>query len=268
VKLHIFKGYITNLFIAEYSRGLLLLDGASPADLEVIEEFCREKLNRPVSDIRLAVVTHMHPDHSGAAPLLRKKYGTKIAAYKNIDQWYAGFTGWMQHILDCLMAQIVAVRQGTRISRVFSKRITKPDFLLDDGDNLPLFHDWGIIYTPGHTTHDIALFHAGKKMLYCGDSIVEVRNRYYLPLPVIYRESMKNSYMSMASLGAETILLPHGNVIEDCGGSGIFDNMINLLDIPPNKIRRRVHWFSVWSPVIWKPVIRRFFFRWSSQSEG
>lgn len=266
MKLHIFKGYITNLFIAEYSHGLLLLDGASPADLKVIEEFCREKLNRPVSDIKLAVVTHMHPDHSGAAPLLRKKYGTKIAGYKNIDLWYSGVTGWMQHFMDCVMAQIVASRQGTKIRRVFSKRITKPDILLEDGDILPFFPDWSALYTPGHTTHDIALYHAGKKMLYCGDSIIEVRNKLYLPLPVIYKESMRSSYEKMALFDVETILLPHGNVIENPGGRGVFEEMLSLLDIPPNRITRRVHWFSVWSPVIWKPVIRRFFARWVPQN--
>jgi len=262
------KGYLNNLFIAEYAPGLLLLDGASPADFELIEEFCREKLNRPVSDIKIAVVTHMHPDHSGAAPLLRQKYGTKIAAYKNIDEWYAGFTGWMQHVLDCLMAQILAVRKGVRIRRIFSRRITKPDILLDDGDFLPCFSDWSILYTPGHTTHDIALFHGGEKILYCGDSIVEVKNRFYLPLPVIYRERMKSSYMSMASLGAEIILIPHGNIPEDCKADDIFDTMIDLLGMPPNRIRRRVHWFSLWSPVVWKPVIRGFFSRWAQESEG
>ena len=178
MKLHIFKGYITNVFIVEYAHGLLLLDGASPADLEVIEEFCRDKLSRPVSDIKLAVVTHMHSDHSGAAPLLRQKYGTKIAAYKSVDLWYSGLTGWLQYIMDCLLAQLLAARQGTRIRRVFSKRITKPDILLEDGDILPFFADWSILHTPGHTTHDIALYNAGKKMLYCGDSIVEVNNKY------------------------------------------------------------------------------------------
>ncbi len=268
MKIHKLKGYINNLFLVEYDHAILLLDGGSPADVEVIENFCRDKLNRPLSDIRLAIVTHMHPDHSGAAPLLRQKYGTLIAAYKNIDQWYAGFSGLLQHILDCLMAQIVAKRQGTRIHKIFSRRITKPDILLDDGDDLPIFPDWKVLYTPGHTTHDIAVFHKKEKILYCGDSIIEVKNRYYLPLPVIYRESMRSSYLNMASLGAKSILLPHGNIIEDCETSGIFDEMISLLDLPPNRLRRRVHLFSVWSPEIWKPVIRKFFFRWASQGDG
>lgn len=260
MKIHTIKGYINNLYIAEYDHGLLLLDGASPADLPVIEKFCIDTLKRPVHDIKLAVVTHMHPDHSGAAPLLRKKYGTKIAAYKNIDGWYRGPSGWLQHILDCLMAQLVAIRQHTRIHKIFSKRITKPDYLLNHGERLPGFSDWHIIYTPGHTIHDIALFHGRNKILYCGDSIIEVKGRYYLPLPVIFKNRMRHSYKEMASLGATTILIPHGNAIYTDNSREIFRKMISLLDEPPNKLRRRIHRLSVWSPDIWKPTIRKLLF--------
>ena len=260
MKIHTIKGYINNLFIAEYDHALLLMDGASPADLPVIEKFCLDTLKRPVSDIKLAVVSHMHPDHSGAAPILRRKYGTKIAAFKDIDKWYRGPSGWLQHILDCLMAQLVATKQGTSIHKVFSQRITKPDFLMDSGDVLPDFPEWHVIHTPGHTTHDIALFHSQKKILYCGDSIIEVKNRFYLPLPVIFRNKMKQSYKSMASLGATTILIPHGNIINTEDSREIFRNMISLLDEPPNRIRRRVHYFSVWSPDIWKPTVRKLMF--------
>lgn len=261
MKIHKVKGYITTIFIAEYEDSLLLLDGGSPADADVIERYCAETLKRPASDIILAVVTHMHPDHSGAAPILRKKYGTKIAAYKNIDLWYSGPTGWIQHKLDCFMAQLVATRQKTRIRKVFSRRITKPDFPLDDCDLLPFFPDWRIIYIPGHTSHDISLFHEKTKTLYCGDSVIEVKGRLYLPLPVIFRGWMKNSYRKMGMLGAEKILIPHGNSIETENSMEIFDRMEKLLEEPPNRIMRRVHYFSVWSPAIWKPRVRKILFQ-------
>ncbi|HPX92532.1 MAG TPA: MBL fold metallo-hydrolase, partial [Spirochaetota bacterium] len=73
MKIHKIKGYINSVFIAEYDHGLLLMDGGSPADVELIENFCKDTLKRDVRDIKLSVVSHMHPDHSGAAPILRKK---------------------------------------------------------------------------------------------------------------------------------------------------------------------------------------------------
>ena len=260
MKIHAIKGYINTIYIAEYRYGLLLMDGASPADLETIEYFCRITLERPVSDIKLAVVTHMHPDHSGCAPLLRKKYGIKIAAYKNIDKWYAGPTGWIQHKLDCLMAQLVASKQKTKIRRVFSRRITKPDFLMNDGETLPFFPEWQAVYTPGHTAHDMAIYHSKRRTLYCGDSIVEVKGKFNLPLPVIFREKMLNSYRRMGLLGCETIIPAHGKIIRTKDSAGVFREMEKLLESPPNKLRRRVHYFSVWSPDIWKPAVRRMLF--------
>ncbi len=257
MKIHSINGYINTLYLAEYSHGLLLMDGASPADLEVIEYFCMVTLNRPVSDIKLAVVSHMHPDHSGCAPLLRKKYGTKIAAYKNIDKWYSGPTGWLQHKLDCIMAQIVAMRRKTKIRRVFSQRITRPDYLMEDGEPLPFFGDWKVIYTPGHTAHDMAIFHEGRKILYCGDSIVEVKEKFNLPLPVIFKQRMKDSYLRMGQLGCETIIPAHGKIILTADCREIFNDMERLLNRPPNRLRRRVQYFSVWSPDIWKPAVRR-----------
>jgi len=154
----------------------------------------------------------------------------------------------------------VAVKQKTKIRKVFSRRITRPDFLVSDRDLLPFFPDWRIVYTPGHTSHDIALFNSSRKMLYCGDSVIEVKGRFYLPLPVIFERKMMESYRKLGSLGAKEILLPHGNCITTENSREIFQKMENLLLEPPNKIRRRVHYFSVWSPAIWKPTIRRALF--------
>ena len=257
MKIHAIKGYINTLYIAEYDHGLLMMDGGSPADLETVENFCSSILNRHASDIRLAVVTHMHPDHSGCAPMLRKKYGTKIAAYKNIDQWYSGSTGWVQHKLDCIMAQIVAVRRKTHIHRIFSRRITSPDFLVNDGEMLPFFPDWQVVYNPGHTIHDISIFHSGEKILYCGDIIVEVKGKFNLPLPVIFKRKMRESYKKLSSLKCKTIIPAHGKIIHADEHSNLFMEMISLLELPPGRLRRRVHWFSVWSPDIWKPGIRK-----------
>lgn len=260
MKIHAIAGYINTLYIAEYNHGLLLMDGGSPADLEVIEDFCTNTLNLSPSKIRLAVVTHMHPDHSGCAPMLRKKYGTPIAAYRNIDKWYSGPTGWLQHKFDCFMAQLVAMRNNTKIRRIFSQRITRPDYFMEDGQNLPFFPDWEVIYTPGHTVHDMAIYNRDTETLYCGDSIVEVKEKFNLPLPVIFKEKMKESYRKMGALKSKTIIPAHGNIIHTLCSEKIFNEMEELLEKPPNRLRRRVHYFSVWSPDIWKPAIRRVLF--------
>jgi hypothetical protein len=71
---------------------------------------------------------------------------------------------------------------------------------------------------------------------------------------------MRNSYKKLGTLDVKTILLPHGNDITTDNCKEIFKCMERLLEEPPNRIRRRVHIFSVWSPDIWKPSIKKFLF--------
>jgi glyoxylase-like metal-dependent hydrolase (beta-lactamase superfamily II) len=91
--IHIIEGYISSLYLVEYDDGMLLLDGGCVNDVKRIEDYCKLVLNRSPSDIKLAVVSHMHPDHAGGAVALRKKYGIAIAAHKDVDLWYSGVGG-------------------------------------------------------------------------------------------------------------------------------------------------------------------------------
>ena len=64
MKIHTLSGYIQHIYLAEHEHGLLLLDGCSRADVETVSQFITETLHRPLSDLKLIVVTHMHPDHA------------------------------------------------------------------------------------------------------------------------------------------------------------------------------------------------------------
>ena len=58
------------MYLAEYADKLMLLDGASRADIPHLKDFIEYQLKRPFTDLKLVVVTHMHPDHVlGAGPM-------------------------------------------------------------------------------------------------------------------------------------------------------------------------------------------------------
>lgn len=80
MKLHKLDGYIQTIYLVEYNDKLLLLDGCSRADIPVLKRFITNTLQRPFHDLNLVIVTHMHPDHAGAAHKLRTLTGCKIAA--------------------------------------------------------------------------------------------------------------------------------------------------------------------------------------------
>ncbi|HQP50371.1 MAG TPA: MBL fold metallo-hydrolase [Spirochaetota bacterium] len=257
--LHCIEGYINNIFLVEYPEGILAIDPGVASDLPLIERYCAEVLRRPVTDITLSVVSHMHPDHAGGATGLRKKYGIPIAAHRLVDSWYAGVTGLIQHLLDIYMTQIVARRSKRPLRRISFKRIIKPDRPLIDSMYLPGFDDWRVLYIPGHTNHDIVLFNKKEKILYAADSIVNVRGSFFLPIPVIFKKKMISSYKKMGALNASTILLAHGGTISGTRGKDIFSYLSGLVFEPVPALARLPYRLSRFSPGIWKPYMKKRF---------
>ena len=55
-------GYIQNTYLAIYPDKLLLLDGCCRADVPMVLDYIKNTLHRPITDLKVVVVTHMHPD--------------------------------------------------------------------------------------------------------------------------------------------------------------------------------------------------------------
>jgi len=248
--LHRIPGYIENIFLIEYSDRLLLLDSGCYNDVPQIEKYCHDKLGRSPRDINLIAVSHMHPDHGGGAVLLRQRHGIPIAAHHAVDRWYAGAGGALQQVLDCYMALIVARHNHRHWRRLGYQRTLQPDYLLGDGDPLPGFSDWQALHVPGHTLHDLIFFNPPSGCLYIADMICEVHGENRLPLPILFPDKMAASYDKAASLAASTLLLAHGAVTHPVDPPALFAAMKDRLHLPPNRMTRRVHRMSVYSPEV------------------
>lgn len=250
--LHVIPGYISNIFLAEYEQGLLLFDCGAASDVKRIEDYCLQTIKRSPLEIKLAVVTHIHPDHSGGAVGLRKKYGTTIATHKEMDRWYAGIGGFIQHKLDRFMMQGVARRNQRRFERSFFPTKIKADYLLTDGDSLPGFEDWKAVHVPGHTSHDLVLFNEKESLLYASDCVLEVKGQFRLPLPIMFPDQMYASYNKLSALNASTILLAHGQAVHTENTQSFFASAQELLQKPPTKLTHRVQRMSIYSPEWWR----------------
>ncbi len=255
--IHRIRGYISRILLIEYDDRMLLIDSGSRNDVPRIRRYCEEKLKRPVSDIKLCIVTHIHPDHAGGAKLLRKKYGIKLAAHRDIDRWYGGITGSLQHILDSIMAHSMRTLQGNRIQRVWYDKKIHPDIILDEGDHIPEFPGWEILHVPGHTLHDIAVFHRERKILYAADAIIKDRGKWLPPIPVFFRGSMKQSYKKMEKLAPLQILTAHGDDIDKSEIVDVFDIMISRLESPLNTMTRTAYSISIFAPQVWKRALQK-----------
>lgn len=212
-KLHLFDGYIQTIYLAEYKDKLLLLDGCSRVDVKTIVHFITQKLNRSLFDLKMVVVTHMHPDHAGAAQQLRHLTGCKIAASNTEGQWYHGLDGILMHLTDMMLIKWVATRKGKSIRNVWYKRTLTPDIYLNDGDLLPDFNDWQALQTPGHTDRDISLFHIPSQKVYVADLMVIVKNRFIPPFPIFYPHFYRASVNRIFALKPKGIYLAHSGEV-------------------------------------------------------
>ncbi|MCW8833789.1 MAG: MBL fold metallo-hydrolase [Colwellia sp.] len=213
-KLHLLDGYIQTILLAEYPDKLLLLDGCSRADVSKIKHYINDTLGRPLTDLALVVVTHMHPDHAGAANKLRAISGCKIACANVTGQWYSGFDGKLMHITDLLLTRWVANKKQQKQRWLWYSSKLTPDFQLNDGDFLPGFNDWQALATQGHTDRDLSLHHLPSNKVYIADLIVTTRKGFIPPFPVFYPDRYRNSLMKIATLNADKIILAHGGEVE------------------------------------------------------
>lgn len=214
IKLHKLDGYIQTILLAEYKDKLLLLDGCSRADVSLIKHFINDTLQRPLTDLRLIVVTHMHPDHAGAAHKLRKITGCKIASSNVNGQWYSGFDGRLMHLTDLLLTRWVANKKKKPQRWLWYSSQLSPDYKLNENDSLPGFDDWQVIETQGHTDRDISLHHLPSHKIYIADLIVTTSKGFFPPFPVFYPERYRNSLMKIAKLNATGVYLAHGGEVE------------------------------------------------------
>ncbi|KZM38735.1 Zn-dependent hydrolase [Marinomonas sp. SBI22] len=236
MKLHHLQGYIQSVYLAEYSDKLLLLDGCSRADIPMLKRFICNGLARPLTDLKLVVVTHMHPDHAGAVHKLKSLTGCKVAASGVSGQWYAGINGKLMHLTDILLAKWVAhrLKKPNRSIRYPSKLYA--DYQLEDGDLLPGFTDWKAIETQGHTDRDLSLHHLPSDRVYVADLMVKVKGRYIPPFPVFYPNRYKASLQKIVSLNPATLALAHGGLVKPTKDE--YDHLIALApNVPKTHLR-------------------------------
>ena len=209
MQLHAIPGYIENIYLVEDSAGLMLLDGCSRADVETVCRYITAEIGQSLSALKLIVVTHMHPDHAGGARLLQQRSGALLACHPKAPGWYRGIAGRAAHAIDVALTWWVAGKLGKPKRHIWYTHTLQPDVRLSDEQRLPIFDDWQVIYTPGHTNHDISLLHRPSQQIYVADLIVSVKKRLTSPYPVCHPNQYKRSLERISKLQPSTVYCAH-----------------------------------------------------------
>lgn len=222
------NGYIQSIYLAVYQDKILLLDGCCKADVDLIYRYITKELNRPISQLKAVVVTHMHPDHAGAANTLKSRYGCKILTGNVAGQWYSGIDGVLMYVTDILLTKWVAKRMKKPNKHIWFMPRLKVDHALSDGESIPGFEDWQVVETHGHTDRDISLHHAASKRVYVGDLAVKVKSKFIPPFPVFYPNRYRNSLQKIEKLRPKYVILAHGGEVKIS-----HEEYLHLVDLAP-----------------------------------
>lgn len=213
MQIHHLKGHIQDTYMAVYPDKILLLDGACRCDIPLITDFITKELKRDLSQLKLVLVTHMHPDHAGAAQGLRKIAGCKIAAPNKDKHWYGGISGGLMYFVDQFLANWLTRKLKRKSKNLFFNPYLKPDYKLNDGDTLPGFDDWQVLETPGHTDRDLSAYHSQSKSVYIADLMIRSRYGYIAPFPIYLPEKYRSSLHKIKALNLQTHYLAHGGKV-------------------------------------------------------
>ena len=214
MKIHQINGYIQSIYLIEYPDGLMLLDGCCRADIDLVEHTITQQLRRPLSDLKLVVVTHMHPDHAGGADKLRQRCGCQIASVERPRHWYGGWDGALMHLTDIFLAGWVANRMGKPKRNLWYNAKLHPDIQLTDSQYLPGFPEWQVLETPGHTDRDISLLHTPSQKIYVADLMVKVKKRFIPPFPIFHPNQYRASLYRLLHLQPQAVWLAHGGEVQ------------------------------------------------------
>jgi glyoxylase-like metal-dependent hydrolase (beta-lactamase superfamily II) len=215
-----------NAWALERPDGIVLVDCGldAPGSLDELER-ALGALDAGLSDVRLLVCTHAHPDHYGQAARVVERADCEL---------------WMHPRHAHTTAALRDPAGTARLRRAAAQRAGVPDDRLPTTSEQTLessgvagvvepnheLHDgveavgWRVIETPGHAPSHVCLFEPAERLLLTGDHLLE---RVALHFDFGFSADPVGEYLTsldaVGALGANLALPGHGAAFEDIAGA-------------------------------------------------
>jgi glyoxylase-like metal-dependent hydrolase (beta-lactamase superfamily II) len=192
----------TNCWFWDDSDGLTLVDAGHPWDAAAIMSAVQQ-IGQP---LRRIVITHAHPDHSGAAAEVTRATGAQVFAHESEIDYLEG-RGWMSDLPGFWMCHCLLV--AGRCLGILNAPPIEKVVPLSDGS---MVGDLRVLHTPGHTPGSISLWAERSQAIFCGDNVMYSRSRLYRGLPwfTLDLDVQKKSCRRYTELPASLLLSGHG----------------------------------------------------------
>lgn len=147
-----------------------------------------------VEDMGLIIVTHVHPDHYGAAEEIKKRSGALIAMGEVEHEFFTKAREQMSGMIE---------EMGLDIPEI------KPDVLLKEGElRLSQQVVARVLLTPGHSPGHIGIYWPATRV-YIGGDVIFSGNTGRVDIPGASGAALKASIEKIARLDIEYLLTGH-----------------------------------------------------------
>jgi glyoxylase-like metal-dependent hydrolase (beta-lactamase superfamily II) len=194
------------VYLIEDHDGLTLIDTSiAPSANRIAAQI--KQLGRELADLKRILITHVHPDHVGALPRLKQLTGARVivpAGERDVAEGRAPIARPARDTLRGL-ARMMTIPPSTTTGTPVDQTVSDEDTLREVLDGLIA------IGTPGHSPDHMAYWHPGKRILFCGDVMM---NLWGLTLPfaafTVDMDQDRRSIGKVALLEPEIVCFGHG----------------------------------------------------------
>lgn len=168
-----------NVFLVRSGARWVLIDTGSPGCADAIQEAADGLFGRGAAATAI-LLTHDHPDHTGAARELARRWGCNVWAHPDEMPMITGDLAAFRklgHPLDRWVILPVFRLMGERraaeiMERASIEDVTRP---FDPGAALPGLPDWEAVPSPGHTPGHVAFLRRTDRVLISGDALLTMK---------------------------------------------------------------------------------------------